>query len=57
MKYKERVGTKLEAVANILETLQRGIVSNATPKTEALAMINKLKSIIKDIDNLVELED
>ena len=57
MKYKQQVQNRAEAISNLLETLERGLQANAISKEEAVSLIAKLKSIISDIDNFVDLED
>ncbi len=56
MKYKDQIQTRCEATSNILETLRRGLESNAISKSEAINIINKLQSINKQIENFTELE-
>lgn len=56
MKYKDQVQTRTEAISNLLETLKRGLTSNAVSKEEAVGIINKLQSLNKQIDNFTELE-
>ena len=56
MKYKDQIQTRCEATNNILETLRRGLESNAISKKEAINIINKLLSINKQIENFTELE-
>ena len=56
MKYKGQVQTRAEAITNLLETLERGLQSNAISKQEAVNIIAKLKRIISEIDNFTELE-
>ena len=43
MKYKEQVQTRTEAIANLLETLARGLQANAISKLEAANLIAKIK--------------
>ena len=57
MKYKDQIQTRAEAISNMLETLHRGVESNAISKEEALATIAKLKRTIQDISNFTDLED
>ena len=56
MKYKDQIQTRCEATNNVLETLKRGLESNAISKKEAINIINKLLSINKQIENFTELE-
>ena len=56
MKYKGQIQTRAEAITNLLETLERGLQSNAISKQEAVNIIAKLKRIISEIDNFTELE-
>jgi|TARA_R110001606_G_scaffold124552_2_gene258003 hypothetical protein len=56
MKYKDQVQNRAEAISNLLETLKRGLESNAISKVEAVGIINKLQSINKQIVNFTELE-
>ena len=56
MKYKDQIQTRCEAISNILETLKRGLESNAISKTEAVNIIIKLQTINKQIENFTELE-
>jgi|TARA_R110002073_G_scaffold153951_1_gene308952 hypothetical protein len=56
MKYKDQVQNRAEAISNLLETLKRGLESNAISKAEAVGIINKLQSINKQIVNFTELE-
>jgi len=57
MRYKEQIQGKAEAVSNILETLERGLQSNAISKAEAVSLIAKLKKLVLDINNFADLED
>ena len=57
MRYKEQIQNRAEAVANLLETLQRGLQANAISKEEAVKIITKLKKITEDINNFADLED
>jgi len=56
MKYKDQIQTRCEAISNILETLKRGLESNAISKDEAVNIIIKLQTINKQIENFTELE-
>lgn len=56
MKYKDQVQNRAEAISNLLETLKRGLESNAISKTEAVNIIIKLQTINKQIENFTELE-
>jgi len=56
MKYKDQIQNRTEAISNLLETLRRGLESNAISKLEAAGLIKKLQSINKQIDNYIELE-
>ena len=57
MKYKQQVQNRAEAIANLLETLERGLRANAISKEEAVNLIAKLKQINSEIDNFADLED
>jgi len=57
MRYKEQIQHRAEAVANLLETLERGLQANAISKEEAVKIITKLKKITEDINNFADLED
>ena len=57
MKYKEQVQNRAEAITNLLETLERGLQSNAISKNEAISLIGKIKRIISEIDNFADLEN
>jgi len=57
MKYKQQVQTRAEAITNLLETFERGILANAISKQEAANILKKLKSLISEIDNFADLED
>jgi len=57
MRYKEQIQNRAEAVANLLETLERGLQANAISKEEAVKIITKLKKITEDINNFADLED
>ena len=57
MKYKEQILNRTEAIANLLETLERGLQANAISKEEAINLIAKLKQIISEINNFADLED
>ena len=56
MKYKEQVQNRAEAIANLLETLERGLAANAMGKQEAINLIAKLKRVIAEINNFADLE-
>jgi|TARA_B110000285_G_scaffold159866_1_gene178459 hypothetical protein len=56
MKYKEQVQTRTEAIANLLETLARGLQANAISKQEAANLIAKLKRVNAEIENFADLE-
>ena len=56
MKYKEQVQTRTEAIANLLETLTRGLQANAISKEEAVNLIIKIKRINAEIENFADLE-
>tara|TARA_R110001592_G_scaffold360240_2_gene668295 strand:- start:764 stop:937 length:174 start_codon:yes stop_codon:yes gene_type:complete len=56
MKYKEQVQTRTEAIANLLETLTRGLQANAISKEEAVSLIIKVKRINAEIENFADLE-
>jgi len=56
MKYKEQVQTRTEAIANLLETLTRGLQANAVSKEEAINLISKIKRINAEIENFADLE-
>jgi len=56
MKYKEQVQNRTEAVANLLETLERGLAANAISKQEAIDLIAKIKRVVAEIDNFADLE-
>ena len=53
---KDQIQNRTEAISNLLETLRRGLESNAISKQEAEGLIKKLQSINKQIDNYIELE-
>ena len=57
MKYKQQIQGRSEAIANLLETLERGLRANAISKEEAVGLIAKIKSLILEIDNFADLED
>ena len=57
MKYKQEVQNRAEAIANLLETLERGLQANAINKQEAVNIIVKLKSLISQVENFADLED
>ena len=57
MRYKEQIQGRAEAIANLLETLERGLQANAINKEEAVSIIAKLKRITEDINNFADLED
>jgi len=57
MKYKQEVQNRTDAIANLLETLERGLQANAISKQEAVKLIAKLKSLTSQIDNFADLED
>tara|TARA_R110000851_G_scaffold122236_5_gene251545 strand:- start:6377 stop:6550 length:174 start_codon:yes stop_codon:yes gene_type:complete len=57
MKYKEQVRSRAEAIGNLLETLERGLRSNAISKQDAINIIAKLKSLTSQIDNFADLEN
>jgi len=56
MKYKEQVQTRTEAIANLLETLTRGLQANAISKEEAVNLVAKIKRINAEIENFADLE-
>mgnify|MGYP003624301330 CR=1 FL=1 len=56
MKYKEQVQTRTEAIANLLETLVRGLQANAISKQEAVNLIAKIKRVNAEIENFADLE-
>ena len=56
MKYKEQVQTRTEAIANLLETLARGLQANAISREEAANLIAKLKRVNAEIENFADLE-
>jgi hypothetical protein len=56
MKYKEQVQTRTEAIANLLETLVRGLQANAMSKEEAVNLVGKIKRINAEIENFADLE-
>ena len=56
MKYKEQVQTRTEAIANLLETLVRGLQANAISKQEAVNLIAKIKRVNAVIENFADLE-
>jgi len=56
MKYKEQVQTRTEAIANLLETLTRGLQANAISKEDAVSLIIKVKRINAEIENFADLE-
>ena len=56
MKYKEQVQTRTEAIANLLETLIRGLQANAISKEEAVKLVIKVKRITAEIENFADLE-
>ena len=56
MKYKEQVQTRTEAIANLLETLIRGLQANAMSKEEAVNLVSKIKRINAEIENFADLE-
>ena len=56
MKYKEQVQTRTEAIANLLETLIRGLQANAMSKEEAVTLVSKIKRINAEIENFADLE-
>jgi hypothetical protein len=57
MKYKQQVQTRAEAIANLLETLERGLQANAISKQEAVNLIAKIKSLTTEVNNFADLED
>jgi len=57
MKYKQQVQTRAEAIVNLLETLKRGLQSNAITKQEAVNLIAKIKSLTSEVNNFADLED
>ena len=56
MKYKEQVQTRTEAIANLLETLARGLQANAISRAEAVNLVSKIKRINAEIENFADLE-
>ena len=56
MKYQEQEHTRTEAIANLLETLVRGLQANAISKQEAVNLIAKIKRVNAEIENFADLE-
>lgn len=56
MKYKEQIQTRTEAIANLLETLSRGLQANAISKQEAANLIAKIKRVNAEVENFADLE-
>tara|TARA_R100000030_G_C3159928_1_gene100502 strand:- start:281 stop:454 length:174 start_codon:yes stop_codon:yes gene_type:complete len=57
MKYKEQIQSRADAIHNLLEMLEQGLQSNAISKQEAINVIAKLKRVISEINNFVDLEN
>ena len=45
-----------EAIANLLETLARGLQANAISRAEAVNLVSKIKRINAEIENFADLE-